>query len=452
MSHWPREAREVFLAYFGEPQAAQERRLARAFDVWLSACAAEKADPSEVSHADWLRRSRHLNRDDRNAMRAVLGRIYRAEEELYPRREPKRGRSARDRLAADITRALARWPEAWRTRAEPLLAVDEDPVFDGRLVAAWSPTTLVVTARSLAGLFDAARSLGLDPDINRSVVRAFLAQAQQRAAAGEIRVASVAVVLRCAASIAPIVFPERDWTWLREAERGMKRLAEKAPSRNAARAMPAPELYLAGRALLAEAASRLQTARGRRDRTKAFRLARAGFATVLLITTPVRASALGLLRVGEHLDAEQRRLKLDAFETKERRADERELPHEVYEMLRLYMTFRAEIAARSETTLFVSERSGGPITSRALSRDIVSALKSLLGQPVNPHAFRHSAASYIVSEAPAEADLASTILNHSSPTITRRYRAAAHQIVAGKRLWQAYKDSVPHESRAVKKT
>lgn len=428
----------MFLACFGEPQAAQQRRLARAFDVWLSACAAEKADPSEVSHAAWLRRSRHLNRDDRNAMRAVLGRIYRAEEKLYSRREPKRGRSARDRLAADITRALARWPEVWRARAEPLLAVDEDPVFDGRLVAAWSPTTLVVTARSLGGLFDAARSLGLDPDINRSVVRAYLAQGQQRAVAGEIRVASVAVVLRCAASIAPIVFPERDWTWLREAERGMKRLAEKSLTRNAARAMPAPELYLAGRALLAEAASRLQTARGRRDRTKAFRLARAGIATVLLITTPVRISALTLLRLGEHLDAAFRRLKLNMGETKEGRADERELPKEVRELLKQFMTFRAEIAARSETHLFVSERSGGPITSRALSRDVVSALKGLFGQPVNPHAFRHSAATYIVTQAPAEADLAATILNHSSPTMTRRYRAAARQIVAGKGLRAAH--------------
>lgn len=371
-------------------------------------------------------------------MRVVLGRIYDAEEELYPRREPKRGRSARDKLAMDLSRALARWPDTWRLRAQPLLAVDEDPVLDGRLVSAWSPTTLVVTVRCLARLFNAAQSLGFEADINRDVVRAYLARAQQRTTAGEISVASVAVILRCASSIAPVVFPERDWTWLRKAERGIKRLAERAPSRNAARAMPAPELYLAGRALLNEASSRLKTARGRRDRTKAFRLARAGIATVLLITTPVRISALTLLRLGEHIDMDFRRLTLNADETKERRADERELPEDISELLRRFMTFRAEIAARSETRLFVSERSGGPLTSGALSRDVVSALKSLLGQPVNPHAFRHSAASYIVSEAPAEGDLAATILNHNSPTMTRRYRAAARQIVAGRALQAAH--------------
>lgn len=167
-------------------------------------------------------------------------------------------------------------------------------------------------------------------------------------------------------------------------------------------------------------------------------LHRAGMATVLLITTPAWIAALKLLRVGKHLDAEHRRPKLDAAETKERRTDERELPNGVGERMRLYMTFRAGIAARSETSLFVSERSGGPITSAALSRDVVTALKSLLGEPVNPHAYRHAAASYIVSEAPAEADLAATILHHSSPAMTRRYRAACRQIVAGRGLRGAH--------------
>lgn len=371
-------------------------------------------------------------------MRAVLAEIHGAYGSLYPRRDAVSRRSPREKLAADVAAALSRWPSEWRERGEPMLRIDEDPILDGRLIRAWSPRTIVSAARCLARLFDDARRHGFAPDLTPAIVRDYLARSQQRAGAGEIRVASVAATLRFAVSLAAVLFPERGWDWLRRAERGLKRLAEKAPSRNAARAHDAPELYLAGCALFDEAMARLAIAKGRRDRTKAFRLARVGLAIVLLITTPIRIDALARLRLGDQLDADFRRLKLTAGQTKERRADEREIPEPVRALLMRFMTVRAEIAARTEASVFVSERSGGPLTSDALSRDVVSALRHLLGYPVNPHAFRHSAATFTVSEAPAEADLAQTILNHRYADTTRRYRTAARQVVAGRALRRAH--------------
>lgn len=370
-------------------------------------------------------------------MRAVLAELYGASAELYPRLAPKVGRCPREKLRADLGAALARWPIAWRERGAQLLHVDDDPLFDGRLVKSWASSTVVVTARALARLFDNARGAGLEPDVSRAVLRGYLKKAQQRVACGELSVNTVAITLQAAYSLASVLFPEREWLWLRDAERGMKGLAKKAPTRNASRAHPAPELYLVGCALFAEATARLAQAGARRERTRAYRLARVGLAVVLLIAMPVRIGALAGLRIGEHIDADFGRLRLAAKETKERRADEREIPEPVRALMKAFMTFRAPIAARPETCLFVSERSGGPMTSGALSREIVTALKNALGRPINPHAFRHSAAGFIVSEAPAEAALASTVLNHSSPSMTRRYQTAADQIVAGRALRKA---------------
>lgn len=436
---WPADAREAFLARLGAPTTPHHRRLARGFDRWLTDCAREGSAPSDISAAVWDRRSRGLGTADRNAMRAVLCEIYGAHEELYPRDAPSPERNPRDALARSVGAALARWPKAWRDRAAPLLHVDEDPLFDGRLVMAWASTTAINVTRALARLFDEARRHGETPDgeapdLTPSVVRAYLARAQARAAAQEIRIATVAATLGAAASVAPVLFPERDWIWLKRAERGIKRLAQKNISRSAARARPAPELYLAGCALFDEASRRSALAHCRRDLTKAYRLARAGLAIVLLITTPIRIDSLARLRFGKQLDRDVARFKLAADETKEGTPDERELPEAVRAMLRQFLAFRASIAARGETALFASERTGGRLTSGVLSREVVSVMRNLVGEPVNPHAFRHSAASFVVSEAPAEAALASTVLNHASPEMTRTYVARARQIVAGRAL------------------
>lgn len=377
-------------------------------------------------------------------MRAVLAAVYRAHAELYPADAPSRPRDPRRTASRAINSALARWPDEWRGRGANLLHVDEDPFFDGELVKCWALSTNVAVARQLANFFNELRQQDVLPDVTRETVRGYLARAQTRVRAGTLRAATVSVMLRGLASAAQAVFPERDWRWLKSVERDMKRLVAGQISRNTARAHAAPELYLAGKALFEEGSRRFALASRRRERVKAFRIARTGLAVVLLIVTPVRIGSLTALRLGEHLDAGCVRFKLAAHETKEGKADERELPEPVRFLVHAYLKMRCSFAARSERSLFISERTGGAITGEALSRDVTSALTELLGTPVNPHAFRTSAATFIASEAPNEVDLATNVLNHASPDMTRRYRMRASQIVAGRALRDAYEEASKH--------
>lgn len=319
-----------------------------------------------------------------------------------------------------------------------LFHVDEDPLFDGELVKCWALGTVVSAAQQLAIFFSDLRQSDVPADVTRETVRRYLSSVQARVRAGKLRTVSVAITLRFLASTGPAIFPERDWRWLKRVAREMKRLVDGHISRNTARSQAAPELYLAGVALFEEGSRHFASATRRRERVKAFRIARTGLAVVLLIVAPVRIGSLASLRLDEHLDETCIRFKLEPHETKEGQADQRELPDPVRSLLLAYLSMRRSFAADSELALFVSERTGGALTSGSLSRDLTSALTAMVGTPVNPHSFRTSAATFIASEAPDEVDLATTVLNHASPRMTRRYRQRASQLVAGRALRQAY--------------
>jgi len=439
IAHWPEQARAAFLAAFGAPATSYDRRRARGYERWLEAAAAEGLPPYQVSAELWRRRSEGLSKSDADAMRAVLAALHDAHLVLFARASPTRAPlDARTRLARLIVLRLAEWPPAWRDAAAPLLAVDPDGLLDGQLVAAWSPATVKLRVWALTRLLRHAANAGLAVDVTPSVVRSWLSHEQARVKSGESRITYPAITLGAVAALAPHLMPARDWRWLIAAAEGLKLLAKGAPSRNESRLASAPELLLAGRALFADAETRLAAATGRRQRTKALRQARAGLAIILLAATPIRLRTLAGLDLDQHFDPALTRLRLEPHETKEGAADEREIAQELRAMLLRYIEdFRPIAAAASCRALFVSERTGGPIDADRLSGDVTAACAVMLGRPVNPQAFRHAVATYIASEAPTEVALASVILNHSSPVTTQVYNRRADQLAASRALLAA---------------
>ena len=436
IGRWPEQARAAFLAAFGPPVTSNDRRRVRGYDCWLEAAAAEGMSFSEVTLDLWRRRSLGLSKADADAMRAAVAALHDAHLVLFARATPTREpMDERTKLARLVERRLAEWPTVWRDAAAPLLAVDPDGLLDGRLIHGSSPETVKLRVWALTRLFRHAADVGMAVDVTPSVVRSWLKCQQARAKNGKISITYPAITLDAAATLAPHLLPRRDWRWLRTAADGLVKLVEGAPSRNESRLASAPELLLVGEALFADAEKRLSAATKRRQRTKAVRQARAGLAIILLVSSPIRLGTLAHLDLDLHFDAAFTRLRLEAHETKDGKADERDIAPKLRAILLRYITvLRPITAAASCRALFVSERTGGPMDADRLSGDVTTACTAMLGRPVNVHAFRHAVATFIQAEAPAEAGLASVMLNHGSASTTQVYNRRAEQLVASRTL------------------
>jgi hypothetical protein len=88
------------------------------------------------------------------------------------------------------------------------------------------------------------------------------------------------------------------------------------------------------------------------------------------------------------------------------------------EAIREYVTLhRGVVAPSAERRLFVEVR-GEPLSGGSLSRNIGDFCEKTFGTRATAHPFRNAVADFIVSKAPKEAALATTILNHGSDQTT----------------------------------
>jgi integrase len=151
----------------------------------------------------------------------------------------------------------------------------------------------------------------------------------------------------------------------------------------------------------------------------------------------VRICSLAGIEIGLQLMASYRTISLAPHETKEGEADQRRLSDEAVAMIDEFVrVHRAVVAPADERRLFVGAR-GEPLSSDHLSRAIGDYCERKFNTRATPHCMRNSVANFIVSEAPGEAALAMTILNHRDPKVTESYVKTANQVVAGRALRKA---------------
>lgn len=431
---WPADLRLQFERH--PLSAAQRTRLGRALGRWLRISDDLGADARDVSRETWLERSEGLSRQVRNEMRQALAIVFPSvSASLYAKDNERTERmDTRVQLRAVIARNLVRFPSDWRAAAAPLLHVDDDGLGDGILVQAWAPSTIKRCLEVAALHFDYCRDHGFALDITPASVRAKLREDQARIEKGTRRIAGVAMEVTGLAGLAPAVFPDRSWAWLKTTRDRFKKLSKLHGSRNAARAVDAAELRAAGQQLLNHADAAHAAARKRRDFVKAHTKARTAVLMILLSEAPIRISSCAGLELETGLLADLAGLYLDAASTKEGDGDRRVFSATLVDAVGRYIrTHRAVVAAPGETRLFVGDR-GGPIKAAQLSKCLGETTEPAFGVRVTPHAIRHSVANFIVATVPEEAALASIILNHRSDASTPTYKQRADQIVASRRL------------------
>ena len=324
---------------------------------------------------------------------------------------------------------VAEWPlhdqEAWDAAQ-----LQGDPLEPGGLAAGWSKTGRVMVengyGRWLAWLCEQGF---LDPGqipaarVTPARVRAYtLALAENNAPLTiSTRVRQLGNALRAMA-------PELDWRWILRAADRLRVTA--APARDKASRLVSPKrLMQLGLAIMNEADTPSRDTAVRRAADY-----RDGLIVALLALCPLRMRNLTMITCGQHLVRHGTGWLLiyAAAETKTGRPLEAPFPEVLNDRLERYLSTDRPVL------LDVGSRHGRPTTdalwvsslgqaavAATIRFQITERTAAAFGKSVNPHAFRHGAATLIAEEAPEEAPIIAKVLGHTTmATSDRTYNLA----------------------------
>jgi site-specific recombinase XerD len=126
---------------------------------------------------------------------------------------------------------------------------------------------------------------------------------------------------------------------------------------------------------------------------------------------------------------------LPSLTTKSHRADERCVPELLNYTIDVYLAQSRPILLRSRSTtnaLWISARTGGPLTKKNLGTLISKITLASIGLDVSPHLFRTAAASTAAAYGSNTPHLASALLNHTDPRVTEQHYNRAGSVTASK--------------------
>jgi integrase len=161
---------------------------------------------------------------------------------------------------------------------------------------------------------------------------------------------------------------------------------------------------------------------------------RDGLMIALLAQRPLRLRTFSLIRVGTHLRkmGEEWRMVFEGPETKSGRPFEIAVPEKLVPSLEYYLQeVRPKFnGANRHDGIWASK--GRPLTANAIARIVTERTREAFGQPVNPHLFRHCAATTIAILQPGRIGVARDLLGHASLAITSAYYNKARSIEASR--------------------
>jgi integrase len=143
----------------------------------------------------------------------------------------------------------------------------------------------------------------------------------------------------------------------------------------------------------------------------------------LLALCPIRRKNFAALEIGRTFVKikDEWWIVLSAWETKEKRADERPVDELLTPVIDRYLYQYRPVLARSDnppSPLWLSAKDGTPITDKEVARVIRTTTLSTVGLALGPHMFRTSAASTAGVYAGDNPNLGSAILHHTHPSLT----------------------------------
>ncbi len=337
------------------------------------------------------------------------------------------------------------WPAADRAAWETAIASGD--IFDGRGPAAhWSAGS----RRSIASGY--GRWIGYLMEVEADAVA--LAPAERVTPA---RVGRIIDALRLTITPAGVhnyvkhlydairmMAPGRDWRWLHETARRLRRLV--VPRNKRPRLVAVDRLWRLGVDLMlrADADEELTP----RDRAIQFR---DGLMIALLAARPVRRRNLAGIRLGKNLVTvgDVYVLAFAADETKNHQPLEFPLPAALAPMIDRYLALhRPQIrGAATHDGLWASAK-GVQMVHETVYARVCKRTRAAFGHEINLHLFRDAMATTLAIEDPAHVGVTKDVLGHSRLDTTERYYNQARAIEAGR----AYQRTVVALRRRLKHT
>jgi integrase/recombinase XerD len=162
---------------------------------------------------------------------------------------------------------------------------------------------------------------------------------------------------------------------------------------------------------------------------------RDGLMIALLALRPVRLRTFSLMRLDRHLRqvGQEWRMVFDGPELKSGRPFETTVPEKVVPCFEYYLReVRPKFTGADRHDGVWASTKGGPLTANAIARVITERTRQAFGQSVNPHLFRHCAATTIAILQPRRIGVARDLLGHASLSTTNTHYNKARSIDASR--------------------
>lgn len=327
---------------------------------------------------------------------------------------------------------VSEWPEAdgaaWQRLTKPA-----GPLDDPGAGADWRAETREARATAYGrwlGFVDGHfPHLLSEPPADRltpATVAAYVAFLQQQSLA-PYTVLSYLIGLRV---VVAGMDPHFDRHWLDDLIRRLQHTARPATSRTD-RLQPAADLWALGLRLMDEAETRQP--RLKLDQHTWFR---DGLMIALLAARPLRLKNFAAIELGRHLvrRGEHYELRLSAEETKTHKPIAVDVPEALTESLDHYLGHHrpALFQGQQHAALWISNQSR-PMPPVSIRDRIKAVTRKAFGTAINPHAFRHCAATSIAIEDPEHVHIVAPVLQHGSLLTGERHYNLAHSVTACRR-------------------
>jgi integrase len=329
---------------------------------------------------------------------------------------------------ANVLQDCATWPAQARARWLALFDPD-DPIRLQRWArmqeSPWVRQTQYQKASVYTRYLATVRARGLPDTVAPDGVLAFIEAHEAR-----VRADTLAGYLKELKAIAELLDPGQDnaYAWLGRIRHAIAADAERQPKVKTANLMrfTVEDLHRVGVELIHEA---LEEGPKGWPQIQAFRN---GLCIMLGIMCPERPRAWANLRL-DHVKLDTRRVHFPGEHVKTKNANERPLPALEALLCELWLTrYRAHYAPTHDR--FWIARGGQPPVQATLYAAITRVTRERLGVAVSPQRFRDAAATFITSEMPERENLATLVLRHASPAMTRKYTTTANQLTASLQL------------------
>lgn len=322
---------------------------------------------------------------------------------------------------------LAEWPAAdcaaW---GRAIIATD---YFDDEATAAgWRPKTRASAASAYGRWLSylkyrrpASLQQPLDTRLNEQVVSDYA-----KVLAARMRAMSVASELNHLALALTAMAPNIDWKWLRSIQSAWQRRAQRRDLR--------PRMVHPAR-LLALGLDLMETAESAGNRIAGARQYRDGLLIALLACRPLRRRTLCAVEIGRHLRRTGDRyvLAIPGEDMKSGVAIEFDVPDELNPYLMRYIdVHRQAFPGAARTPALWMSSMGGALGDDAVYDLVSRRTRAAFGFSVNPHLFRHIAATAIARESPESVATARDLLTHANLDTTASYYLQATTSAAAK--------------------